>query len=460
MREYLKALTAPGATTRVAAVLAAWSLTGAGCKKSEPEPAAEAPAATAVAEASLEAEKGQPDEPADRRLAKGKPGSKKSAEAESVEPDAGDEAGVAERPRTRDDIVTPPPTPRARRVPSRPPMAAEPPGEGGMPEAPVAHAGTATAPEAEAAPAADPLAEADLPTGAGIVPGTRPGGGRPPPARPGAGRPAMGAMPPTAPPGDPMAPAFDEGLDTAPTRADRNRPRPARPMPAADPSFAPPGDPSMDPMADPSGAPLGDPSGVGQPPAIRPGPGAARGELPADPGAGMPVATSPGETADEASARRAGGLPTKAKPNAELLLRKQDLVEILDFKKNVDVHALPGLDDDARYDAIYWGSPDGSEYHVGLQIWKPRFPIEAQRRYSQMVRSYPNAEETTAIGSKAFLGFWNDFLYLVFMTSDNASPTVIALTCDRRVCDTAQKLVLLATQVYDRLKPKETTPTP
>ena len=97
---------------------------------------------------------------------------------------------------------------------------------------------------------------------------------------------------------------------------------------------------------------------------------------------------------------------------------------------------------------------------MGIQIWKPRFPIEAQRRYSQMVRSYPNAEETTAIGSKAFLGFWNDFLYLVFMTSDNGSPTVVALTCDRRVCDTAQKLVLLATQVSDRLKPKEAVPAP
>lgn len=182
--------------------------------------------------------------------------------------------------------------------------------------------------------------------------------------------------------------------------------------------------------------------------------------MPGDPGAGMPAAPGPDETADEATSRRAGGLPTKAKPNAELLLRKQDLVEILDFKKNVDVHALPGLEEDTRYDAIYWGSPDGSEYHVGIQIWKPRFPIEAQRRYSQMVRSYPNAEETTAIGSKAFLGFWNDFLYLVFMTSDNGSPTVVALTCDRRVCDTAQKLVLLATQVSDRLKPKEAVPAP
>ena len=146
---------------------------------------------------------------------------------------------------------------------------------------------------------------------------------------------------------------------------------------------------------------------------------------------------------------RAAGLPTRVRPNAEQLLRKEDLTELLKLKKTVDVHELPGIAADHEYDGIYWGSPDGSSYYVGLQLWKMRSPIEAQRQYTQMVRSYPNAEETTAVTSKTFLAFWNDFIYLIYL--DTTKQSVVAITCHEKVCTQPSMLVGIAQKSRDRL---------
>lgn len=142
-------------------------------------------------------------------------------------------------------------------------------------------------------------------------------------------------------------------------------------------------------------------------------------------------------------------LPSRVRPNAEILLRKADLVEVLEIKKAVDVHQLSGIETGDEYDGIYWGSPNGLVYMAGVQIWRPRSPIEAQRRYSRMSSSYPNAEENTAITNKTFLAHWNDFIYLVFF--DTSKQTVVSLTCSRTVCDSPQKLVILASRIKERL---------
>jgi hypothetical protein len=144
-------------------------------------------------------------------------------------------------------------------------------------------------------------------------------------------------------------------------------------------------------------------------------------------------------------------LPTSVPPNAELVLRKADLERILNVTFSFDVHPLPGLNRGDTYDAIYYGSTDGSKYVAGVQVWRPRSPIEAQRRYSQMVGSYPNAEETSpsAVANKSFLAHWNDLWYLVFL--DTSKHTVVSLTCHRARCNEPRKLVLLADQIKNRL---------
>ena len=142
-------------------------------------------------------------------------------------------------------------------------------------------------------------------------------------------------------------------------------------------------------------------------------------------------------------------LPTRVRPNAELLLRKEDIAKVLMLRFDLDVHALVGLDSSDEYDGVYWGSADGSKYVAGIQVWRPRSPIEAQRRYTQMVRSYPNAEETTAVTNKTFLAYWNDFIYLAFF--DSGKQAVVSLTCHRKMCDSPQKLMQLATTVKERL---------
>ena len=150
-----------------------------------------------------------------------------------------------------------------------------------------------------------------------------------------------------------------------------------------------------------------------------------------------------------ADKKRKAGLPTRVRPNAEQLLRKEDLKTLLQLKKAVDVHELSGLPSDHQYDGIYWGSPDGAKYYVGLQLWKMRSPIEAQRQYTQMVRSYPNAEETTAVTSKTFLAFWNELIYLVYL--DTTKQSVVAVTCHEKVCTQPSMLVGIAQTSRERL---------
>ncbi|HIA02991.1 MAG TPA: hypothetical protein EYN06_00920 [Myxococcales bacterium] len=139
----------------------------------------------------------------------------------------------------------------------------------------------------------------------------------------------------------------------------------------------------------------------------------------------------------------------KARPNAELLLRKQDLLDILKIKTGLDVHQLSGLDESGEYDGIYWGSSKGDKYIAGIQVWQLSSHLEAQRRYERMLRSYPNAQESTAITSKTFLANWNDLIYLAFF--DPGKQKVISLTCHRRICDSPTKLVKLANRIKDRI---------
>ena len=161
-----------------------------------------------------------------------------------------------------------------------------------------------------------------------------------------------------------------------------------------------------------------------------------------------PMAAAP-PASRSSDKKRTAGLPTRVRPNAEQLLRKEDLKTLLKLKKAVDVHELSGLPSDHQYDGIYWGSPDGAKYYVGLQLWKMRSPIEAQRQYTQMVRSYPNAEETTAVTSKTFLAFWNELIYLVYL--DTTKQSVVAVTCHEKVCTQPSMLVGIAQTSRERL---------
>ncbi len=167
---------------------------------------------------------------------------------------------------------------------------------------------------------------------------------------------------------------------------------------------------------------------------------------------GTPPRTQPKKSRPTITpAREPGGgnLPSRVRPNAELLLRLDDLKELTEYQGGLDVHALPGIEGGEEYDGIFWGSPDGKKYVAGLQIWRMRSPIRAQRRYTQMVRSYPNAEENTAITNKTFLAHWNDFIYLAFF--DSGKQTIVSVTCARDVCNEPRKLVLLAIRVRERL---------
>ena len=167
-----------------------------------------------------------------------------------------------------------------------------------------------------------------------------------------------------------------------------------------------------------------------------------------------PKSTVPSNDGELGSSKRkrakSSGLPQRIRPNAELLLRKSDVVEVLKYKRKLDVHQLSGFDAlNDEYDGIYWGSVKGHSLVAGLQIWRHRSPIESQRRYSQMLRSYPNAEETDAVTKKSFIAYWNDFIYLAFY--DMSKQAIVNLTCHRTICNTPQKLVQLASRIKERL---------
>lgn len=152
-----------------------------------------------------------------------------------------------------------------------------------------------------------------------------------------------------------------------------------------------------------------------------------------------------------ASRHRVKTPTTQPRPNAERLLLKEELTKVLGLKFTVDVHALSGIASDHGYDGVYWGNADGSKYVAGVQMWALTTSLDGTRRFAQMSRSYPNAKETPALGAKtkALLAYWNDFIYLAFY--DSAKQTVVSLTCHRKMCDSPQKLVELAKLVKGRL---------
>jgi hypothetical protein len=413
--------------TAPAVVLAVSVALSAGCKK-EPPQAAVPPSPTAVKEAPLA------EQPA------GATGDRVLAEASPDE---------NESPARRADTGRGRPSPSIRPASAGSRAARVEPKTDEAPSA-VGREGIGAGQVAAAPQVLDDVARANVPAEEAVLdagdpslelagdPGT--GGGLPSAARPGIlpnSRPAFAPrLPPAGVPPDPQAapldaPAFDEGADAPPRRVDRMRPRGAPPAPGEL------GGDGLGPSDPGFGAPMPPEAAAGEP-----------APADADPAGRLP--------ASDPRARIV--LPTQIKPNAELLLRKEDMVEVLGLTKALDVHELPGLVADNLYDAIYWGSPNGSTYYAGVQIWKPRSPIEAQRRYTQMVRSYPNAEETTAVGTNAFLGYWNDFYYLVFRMNDNANPSVVALTCNISACTSPDKLVVLASRIFDRLKTKEAVP--
>jgi hypothetical protein len=154
-------------------------------------------------------------------------------------------------------------------------------------------------------------------------------------------------------------------------------------------------------------------------------------------------------TGSKAIARIPSTGPVKIRPNAELLLRKQDLIEVLNVARGIDVHQMSGTDKSGSYDGVYWGSAKGDKYIAGIQVWHPNSHLEAQRRYERMLRTYPNAQENTAITGKTFLAHWNDFIYLAFL--DPGKQTVISLTCHRRACSSPTKLVQLGNRIKERI---------
>jgi len=138
-----------------------------------------------------------------------------------------------------------------------------------------------------------------------------------------------------------------------------------------------------------------------------------------------------------------------ARVNAELLLRPSDIDSILGIKKGLDVHALSGIQGSTEYDGIYWARKKGSAYVAGVQVWRPHSPIEAQRQYNDMVRSYPNVQESNAITNKTFLAHWNDFIYLAYMVP--GKRTVVSLTCHVKACKSPSMLVRLGERIKGRL---------
>ena len=146
---------------------------------------------------------------------------------------------------------------------------------------------------------------------------------------------------------------------------------------------------------------------------------------------------------------RASGPVAAARINAELLLLPSDIDEILGVKKGLDVYPLSGIKGSSEYDGLYWGNKKGSNYIAGIQVWRPHSPIEAQRQYNDMVRSYPNVQESTAITNKTFLAHWNEFIYLAYMVP--GKRTVVSLTCHVKACKSPTMLVRLGERIKERL---------
>ena len=144
----------------------------------------------------------------------------------------------------------------------------------------------------------------------------------------------------------------------------------------------------------------------------------------------------------------------------EYLVRDEKLLDLTRLVSLESVRALlkePGL---TREEPLT-GSLPGREYNgarfftakndtlgVTVQVWRFVTTIEARRRFDVFSARFPNAEETSAVGTQGFFGHAADVMHLGYL--EQAKKSIVVISCSEDLCS-PKDLYLVAKSVAKKL---------
>jgi len=134
-------------------------------------------------------------------------------------------------------------------------------------------------------------------------------------------------------------------------------------------------------------------------------------------------------------------------PDLKLLLTARDVSEMTGGKTSFKRTTLPGVAPSEDYDCIYYEPEKGSNYGLGIQVFRGATPDQTRERYASMLASYPSAVEIQPVAGKTFFAWWDEVLFVVFVQP--AKNLVVVLSCGRKHCD-SDRLYELARKVATR----------
>ena len=109
---------------------------------------------------------------------------------------------------------------------------------------------------------------------------------------------------------------------------------------------------------------------------------------------------------------------------------------------------LAGIPATETYNSAYFAPSKRSEFGVSLQVWKERIRRDVNQRFERMRADFPNAEDTTAIGPKGFISYYDDIVTLTF--ADLSRRVVASVSCSQKIC-TGEQLLSVANAVNEKL---------
>jgi hypothetical protein len=110
---------------------------------------------------------------------------------------------------------------------------------------------------------------------------------------------------------------------------------------------------------------------------------------------------------------------------------------------------IDGITPNPTYNSVVYEAASGKGYGVSLQVWRDGSRQDSQRRFTRMLRQYPNAEATKALTpSDAFFSYWGNVQTLTIVNDKKRS--VASVSCGETLC-TQKALFELAKHVQSKL---------
>ena len=129
-------------------------------------------------------------------------------------------------------------------------------------------------------------------------------------------------------------------------------------------------------------------------------------------------------------------------------LSVQDVRTLTGDRTLTSMGHLKGIPTGESYNSAYFAPSVRANFGVSLLVWKERIRRDANQRYAQMRADFPNAEDTTALGGKSFISYFDDIISLTF--ADLTKRVIVSVSCSEKIC-TGDQLLSMANAVKEKL---------